>query len=388
MADHLGGQGLHHLDGVGAHAVAVVEVLGHTKDHHIVLFLRPGHIGPLVGHLPAEGHHIPGVAGEDGDLPGEGVQNRVAAEEGVPHFFLHPHADLVELGAHQVLAGHGGEVGPVHHLRHMVAGDGPPVGDPGGAVLIAAGVPPIGVALSVADQDRDVTLEDIPVHQHRVPPPGGPQVHHVVGVLAVVGGDLAGVIELVEQLLPQNLFHLTHGGPGVQAVGKQQENILFLHPGRVELIQAGPDGHPAVGGGLTAPLDNVGDDKDHRLSRSGQLPERRHPDGIADALQGGGVEAVPVLGQAGRVGHRLTGDKDVGAVGQLGGHQAVSVFKIQLHKLLPQIQANNFQILLRVEPDLPLETGEGDKAAVDLVDGGQHGGVVRLQAAAVNGRFW
>ena len=34
MPDDLGGEGLHHLDGVGAHARAVVEVLGHPEHHH------------------------------------------------------------------------------------------------------------------------------------------------------------------------------------------------------------------------------------------------------------------------------------------------------------------------------------------------------------------
>ena len=48
-----GGQGLHHLDGVGAHTVAVVEVLGHAEDHHVVLLLREGHVGAPVGDLPA-----------------------------------------------------------------------------------------------------------------------------------------------------------------------------------------------------------------------------------------------------------------------------------------------------------------------------------------------
>ena len=55
VADHLGGQGLHHLDGVGAHACAVVEVLGHPEHHHVVLLLGVGHIGALVGHRPALG---------------------------------------------------------------------------------------------------------------------------------------------------------------------------------------------------------------------------------------------------------------------------------------------------------------------------------------------
>ena len=48
VADDLGGQGLHHLDGVGAHAVAVVEVGACPKDDDVVLLLRPVDVGALV----------------------------------------------------------------------------------------------------------------------------------------------------------------------------------------------------------------------------------------------------------------------------------------------------------------------------------------------------
>ena len=310
-----------------------MEVLGHAEDHHVELLLRPGHIGALVGDLPGLRLHHLGVAGVDGDLAGVGVQHRVAAEEGVAHLLLHVHANLIELGAHEGVAGHGCEVGAVHHLGHMVAGDAPPVGDAGGAVLVAAGVAAVGVALGVADEDGDVAVEDVFVHQHRVAPLGGAQVHHVVIVLAVVAGDLARPVELVEQLLAQDLLHLRHGGPGVQAVGEQQQDVLLVHAGLVQLIQAGPDGHPAVGGGLGAALDDVGDDEHHALARAGQLPQGLHAQGVADGLQGGGVQVVPVLGQAGGIGHGLAGDKDLGAVGQLGAHQAVAIFKLKLHRL-------------------------------------------------------
>ena len=208
------------------------------------------------------------------------------------------------------------------------------MGDAGGAVLVAPGVAPVGVALGVADENGDIAVEDIFVHQHRVPPAGGPQVHHMFAVLAVMAGELAGVIELAEQLLPQDLFHLRHGGPGVQSVGDQQQDVLLLHPGGIQLIQAGPDGHLPVGSGLTAALDDIGDDEYHRFAGARQLPEGLHADGVPDALQRGGVQAVPVLGQAGRIRDGLPGDKHVGIVRQLGGHEAVTVFKIQFHFLL------------------------------------------------------
>ena len=191
VADDLGAEGLHHLDGVGAHAVAVVEVLRHAEHHDVVLLLGIGDVGALVGDLPAGRLHDGRVAAEDGYLAGVGVEHCVAAEEGVAHLLLHVHAYLVELGAHQAVAAYRGEVRAVHDLGHMVAGNASPVGDAGGAVLVAARVAAVGVALGVADEDGDVALIDVLVHQHRIARAGDAQVDHVLIVLAVVAGELS-----------------------------------------------------------------------------------------------------------------------------------------------------------------------------------------------------
>ena len=169
---------------------------------------------------------------------------------------------LVELGAHQAVAGDGREVRAVHDLRHVVARDGAPVGDAGGAVLVAAGVAAVGVALGMADEDGDVRIVDVLVHDAR----GRrdqviAQIDQVLVVLAVVAGDLAGVVELVEQLVAEDGLHLRHGGARVQAVGEQQQDVLLLHAGGVQLVEAGADGDLAVAGGLVAALDDVRDDE-------------------------------------------------------------------------------------------------------------------------------
>lgn len=65
----LGGKRLHHLDRVGAHTVAVMEILRHTKDHNIVLFLSKSYIGPLIGLFPRVRLHYSGVSGVDLYLP-------------------------------------------------------------------------------------------------------------------------------------------------------------------------------------------------------------------------------------------------------------------------------------------------------------------------------
>ena len=333
VADDLGGQGLHHLDGVGAHAVAVVEVGGHAEDDDVVLLLRPVDVGALVRRLPGHGLHLPGPAGVNLDLAALGVQHGVAAEEFLAHLLLHVHALLVELVPHLAVRGHGHEVLPVHHLGHVVGRDAPPVGDAGGAVLVAAGVAAVGVALGVPDEHRHVRVVDVLVHDHVVPLGGVAQVHQVVIVLAVVAGDLAGGVELAEQLGAQDGLHLGHGGPGVQAVGEQQQHVLLLHPGGVQLVQAGTDGHLPVAGRLVAPLDDVRNHDNHRAPLVRQLPQGGHADGVADGLQGGGVQAVPVLGQTGRIGHGLPGDEDVRAVGQLRAQQALPILKFQFHKI-------------------------------------------------------
>src|SRR5699024_1087468 len=129
-----------------------------------------------------------GPAGVDLGLAALGVQRGVAAEELLAHLLLHGHALLVELVAHLAVGGHGHEVGPVHDLGHVVGRDAPPVGDAGGAVLVAAGVAAVGVALGVADEDGHVGVIDVLVHNHVVALGGVAQIYQVVVVLAVVAG--------------------------------------------------------------------------------------------------------------------------------------------------------------------------------------------------------
>ena len=312
-----------------------MEVLRHAEHHDVVFFLRPRDVGAFICQHPRLRLHLGGVAGIDLELTGEGVEHGVAAEEGMTHFFLHVHADLIKERAHHAVAGDGGEVLPVHDLRHVVAGDGAPVGDAGGAVLVAAGVAAVGVALRVTDEDGDVTFKDVFVHQHRRVVPGrAAEVDHVLRILGVVAGDLAGIIKFAEQLVAQDLFHLRHGGAGVQAVGDEQQDVLFLNTSGVQLIEARADGDLAVRRCLTAALDDVRDDEHDRLSRRGQLAQRRHPVGVADGVQRCGVQAVPVLRQAGGIRHGLAGDKHVGRVRQLRRHQTRAIFKFQFHGLL------------------------------------------------------
>ena len=129
------------------------------------------------------------------------------------------HADFIELGPHQGVAGDRSEITAVHDLRHMVAGNTPPVGDSRSTVLITAGVSAIGISLHMSDQDGNITVIDIFVHQHRIAPAGSPEVNEVVIVLTVMVHDLAGGIELIEKLVTQDAPYLKDRVLPVKAVG-------------------------------------------------------------------------------------------------------------------------------------------------------------------------
>ena len=160
---------------------------------------------------------------------------------------------------------------------------------------------------------------------------GAAKVHQVVVILAVVAGDLTGRIKFVEQLGSQNGPHFRNGSPGVQAVGEEQEDILFFHAPGIQLIQTGADGDFAVAGGLTAALDDIRDNKDNPPAGGGHGFQRLHADGAADGFKSRVVKTVPVLRKAGGVRDRDAGDEHVRAVRQPGAHHAVSILEIKIH---------------------------------------------------------
>ena len=207
------------------------------------------------------------------------------------------------------------------------------MGDAGGAVLVAARVAAVGVALGVADENRDVGVIDVLVHDHVVALRREAQVDEVVVVLGVVARDLAGALELVVEVVAQDELGLGGGGAGMQAVGEEQEHVVVGDAVGEELVEAGADGHLAVGGGLRAALHDVGDDDDGLGAGVREVGERLHADGVADALERGVVEAVPVLGQALGILDGLAGDEDVSGVGKLGAHGARAPLKVKMHEV-------------------------------------------------------
>ena len=289
------------------------------------------YVGALVGGLPCDGLHLGRPARVDFDLAAPGVEHGIAAEELLAHLLFHEHALLVELVAHEAVRGYGNEVRTAHDRWHVVGGNGAPVGDSGGAVLVAARVSAIGVALGVANEDGDVCLIDLLVHDDVVAIGGVAQVNEVVVVLGVVRGDLVGPDELVVEVHAKDLASLCVARAGVQAVGEQQQDVIVVDAVGKQLVEAGADGNTTMGRGLRAALHDVGNDDDSLGAGVGELGERIHADGVADALKRGFVEAVPVLGQALGILDRLAGNEDVRAVGQLGTELSGSVLEFEMH---------------------------------------------------------
>ena len=205
-------------------------------------------------------------------------------------------------------------------------------------MLVAAGVAAVGVALGVADENGNVAVKDILVHENGVTPLGGAQIHHVLIVFTVVGGDLVGPVELVEHLLAQNLLHLSLGGTGVQTVGEQQQDVFLADTAGIQLVETCTDGNLPVGSGLAAALDDVRNDEDNGLAGGSQFLQCRHTHGVADALQCLIIQGIPVLGQALGIGDGGAGDKYVGVVRQLSAHQALAILKIQFHSPISLLQ--------------------------------------------------
>ena len=101
----------------------------------------------------------------------------------------------------------------------MVCGDAPPMGNAGGAVLVSAGIAAVGIALRMSNQDGQIRIIDIFVHEHMIPLLGVAKVHHVLAVLTVVAGDLPRGIKFIKEITEHG-FHLRNGCAGMQAVRK------------------------------------------------------------------------------------------------------------------------------------------------------------------------
>ena len=74
----------------------------------------------------------------------------------------------------------------------------------------------------MADQNSDITVVNVLIHQNRVASVRGSQIYQMIVILAVVIDDLMGMPELMEQLVAQNIMNLLLCILPVKAVGTDQ----------------------------------------------------------------------------------------------------------------------------------------------------------------------
>ena len=175
-----------------------MEILRHTEYHDVIFLLGKRYIGTLIRHNPGLGLHHFRITGINLDLTGISVQYRVAAEERMAHLFFHQHSDLIEFRSHHAMSGNWCEIRSVHNLRNMVGSYGTPVGDTGRAVLVASGITAIGIALGVTDQNGNITIEHILIHQNPIAALGTAQIHQMLIIFRIMTCDLMGPIKLVK----------------------------------------------------------------------------------------------------------------------------------------------------------------------------------------------
>lgn len=109
-----------------------------TEYHDIVLLLCPRHVRSLVCRDPGMRLHNLCISAVDLDLSGLCIENRITAEEFLAHAFLHVLSDLIELRSHKGLSAYRSKILPVHNLRHMMGGDGAPMGNSRRTVLVSS----------------------------------------------------------------------------------------------------------------------------------------------------------------------------------------------------------------------------------------------------------
>ena len=331
---HLRRERLHHHDGIGTHPVSVMELLRHTEYQHVVLLFCPVDVGSLVRRLPADRHHFFGITGKNRNLSGEGVQHRITAKEGMSHPVFHVHADFIEFIAHERAAVDRCEIFPVHDRRHMVAGNGAPVGDAGRRMLVPSGVPAVRVSLHVPHQNRNVAVKHIPVEEDGIAPPCGSEIYHVLRILGIMADDLSRWPEFLKKLLSEDGKRLLLRAPGVESVADDKEHVPLLNPRRNQFLQHIFHGKLPVAGLLLSPLDPVRNNKDHGLLLCRlpvlfyQLRQRLHPDRVGQALLICFFQLL--FRNALRILHRLSGDENIRTVRQHRLHHTGAIFKCKL----------------------------------------------------------
>ena len=74
----------------------------------------------------------------------------------------------------------------------------------------------------MADQNRNITVVDVFVHQNRITSVRGSQIYQMIVILTVVVDNLVRMPEFMEQLVAQNIMYLLFRILPMETVGTDQ----------------------------------------------------------------------------------------------------------------------------------------------------------------------
>lgn len=74
----------------------------------------------------------------------------------------------------------------------------------------------------MADQNRNITVVDVLVHQNRVTSVRGSQIYQMIVILTVVVDNLVRMPKFMEQLVAQNIMYLLFRILPMETVGTDQ----------------------------------------------------------------------------------------------------------------------------------------------------------------------
>ena len=118
----------------------------------------------------------------------------------------------------------------------------------------------------------------------------------------------------------------------MQTIGKQEQNIFFLHACRIQLIYNQTNRYFSVGGRLAAALYNIRNYDNDFASLMSQLGKRFHSHRIAYGFPCFGYDLI--LRDTGRIWNGLSRNKYIGSIRKLCCHCAMAIFKIKFHTSL------------------------------------------------------
>ncbi len=152
------------------------------------------------------------------NLPRLCVKHRITAEKFLSHLFFHKHALPVKLLPHHTVRGHRHKIIPVHYFRYVMSRNASPVGNTGRTVLISSRIPAVRIALGMTDQNRNIRIIHIFIHNDMIPGFRVPEILKMCIILAVVACDAPDRIKLFKKCIPEYHAHLFYSRPRVEPV--------------------------------------------------------------------------------------------------------------------------------------------------------------------------